>query len=101
MGGCKARLFVQNFGEVLVVMIISAADAIFAKFNKKLLTRVKLPISRYMVRCVFQEALFLRSAVDSEGPRPGPDPGPGTKHGAHASVRAGRGMPHYLCHGIE
>ena len=35
MGSCKARVFVQNFGAVLVVIVISAGDAIFAKFYKK------------------------------------------------------------------
>ena len=35
MGGCKARLFVQNFDAVLVLIVISAGDAIFAKFHKK------------------------------------------------------------------
>ena len=34
-------------------------------------------ISRYMVCCFFQEACFLGSAVDNEGP----GPGPGAKHG--------------------
>ena len=33
MGGCTARLFVQNFDAVLIVIVISAGDAIFAKFN--------------------------------------------------------------------
>ena len=35
--GCGARLFVQNFDAVLVVIVISAGDAIFAKFHNKLL----------------------------------------------------------------
>ena len=81
VGGCKARLFVQISGAVLVVITISARDAIFAKFHKKYLKRLKLHISRYMVHCFFQEGVCLMSAVDSEGPRPGPGPGPGAKHG--------------------
>ena len=35
MGSCKARLFVQNFDAVLVVIAISAGDAISAKSYKK------------------------------------------------------------------
>ena len=34
-GGCKACLFAQNFGAVLAVIVISAGNAIFAKFHKK------------------------------------------------------------------
>ena len=60
-------------------LVISAGDAISAKFHNKLLKRVKLHISKYMVRCFFQDALLLRSALDSEGP--GPSPGPMAKHG--------------------
>ena len=37
MGGCEARLCVENFDAVLVVIVISAGDAIFAKFYEKLL----------------------------------------------------------------
>ena len=33
MGSCKARLFVQNFDAVLVVMVICAGEAIFAFFE--------------------------------------------------------------------
>ena len=58
MGGCKARLFAQNFDAVLVVIVISAGDAIFAKFYNKLLKLVKVHISTYMVWCLFQEAFF-------------------------------------------
>ena len=76
MGGCKARLFVQNFGAVLVVIVISAGDAIFAKFHKKYLKRAKLPISRYMVSCFFQEAVFLGLPRTAKGPAPGPHMGP-------------------------
>ena len=72
MGGCKARLFAQNFDAVLVVIVISPGDAIFAKLHRKCLEHLKQHISRYMVCCFFQDALFLRSAVDSEGPGPGP-----------------------------
>ena len=46
MGGCTAHLFAQNFDAVLVVIVISAGDAIFAKFHKKLSKRVKLHILR-------------------------------------------------------
>ena len=46
MGGCAAHLFAQNFDAVLVVIVISAGDAIFTKFHKKLLKRVKLHILR-------------------------------------------------------
>ena len=35
MGGCKARLFVQNFDAVLMVVVIFAGDAIFACFYRK------------------------------------------------------------------
>ena len=35
IAGCTARLFAQNFDAVLVVMVISAGDAIFAKFHQK------------------------------------------------------------------
>ena len=35
MGGCKARLFAHKFDAVLVLIVISAGDAIFAKFHKK------------------------------------------------------------------
>ena len=44
MGGCTAHLFAQNFDAVLVVIVISAGDAIFAKFHNKLLKCVKLLI---------------------------------------------------------
>ena len=37
MGVCTARLFAQNFDAVLVVIVISAGDAIFAKFHKQVL----------------------------------------------------------------
>ena len=89
MGSCEACLFVQNFGAVLVVIVISAGDAIFAKFHKKLLKCMKLHISRHMVCCFFQEAVFLGSAVDSEGPGPGPGPGPGAQHGPKNLVLGG------------
>ena len=80
MGGCTARLFAQNFDAVLVVIVISAGDAIFAKLHKKCLKLVTLHISTYIVCCFFQEAFFLRSAVDSEGPGPGPGLGPTWVH---------------------
>ena len=35
MGGCTARIYAQNFDAVLVVIIISAGDAIFAKLYIK------------------------------------------------------------------
>ena len=35
MGGCEALLFVENFDAVLIVIVISAGDAIFVKFHKK------------------------------------------------------------------
>ena len=35
MEGCTALLFVQNSDAVLVVVVISAGDAIFAKFRKR------------------------------------------------------------------
>ena len=35
IGCCKAHLFAQKFDAVLVVIVISAGDAIFAKFHKK------------------------------------------------------------------
>ena len=44
MGGCTARLFAQNFDAVLVVIVISAGDAIFAKFYQKSLKQTKLDI---------------------------------------------------------
>ena len=34
MGGCITRIYAQNFDAVLVVIVISAGDAIFAKFYK-------------------------------------------------------------------
>ena len=34
-GGCKARVVVQNFDAVLIVLVISAGDTIFAKFYKR------------------------------------------------------------------
>ena len=40
MVGSKARLFAQNFDAVLVVIVISAGDATFAKFHNKLLKHV-------------------------------------------------------------
>ena len=76
MGECTAWLSVHNFDAVLVVIVISAGGAIFAKFHTKLLKRVKLHISRYVVHCFTQEAVFLMSVADSEGPVPGPGPGP-------------------------
>ena len=33
MVGCKARLIAQKFDAVLVVIVISAGDAIFPKFH--------------------------------------------------------------------
>ena len=33
MGSCKARIYVQNFDAVLVVMLILAGEAIFANFD--------------------------------------------------------------------
>ena len=42
MGGRKARLFVQIVDAVLVVIVVSAGDAVFAKFYKKLLELVNL-----------------------------------------------------------
>ena len=53
-----------------------------------------------MVCRFFQVAVFLRSAVDSEGP--GPSPGPGAKHGpiwAHVGVKGGWGdvTLHTIC----
>ena len=44
MGGCPARIYVQNFDAVLVVIVISAGDAIFAKFYQKCLKHTKLHI---------------------------------------------------------
>ena len=77
MGGCKPRFFAQNVDAVLVVTVISAVDAIFAKFHKQCL---KPQITRFKVygMLFFPEVAFcLRSAVDSEGPGPGPGPGSG------------------------
>ena len=51
MGDCTARLFVQSFDAVLVVIVISAGDAIFAKFHKKWLKHVNIYISRYTTIC--------------------------------------------------
>ena len=45
MGGRKAHLFVQNFDAVLIVIVISAGDAIFAKFQKKKIKHVTLHVS--------------------------------------------------------
>ena len=60
MGGCTARLFVQNFDAVLVVIVISAGDAIFAKFFKKYIKHEKLHISKYMGWFfVFTEAVLV------------------------------------------
>ena len=33
MGGCTARIYARNFDAVLVVIVILAGDAIFAKFD--------------------------------------------------------------------
>ena len=44
MGGCTARIYAQNFDAVLVVIVISAGDAIFAKFYKKRPKHTKLHI---------------------------------------------------------
>ena len=65
MRGCEARLFAQNFDAVLVVIVVSAGDAIFAKFHKPILKHIKLHISRHMGCC----------SGDSKGPGPGPGPG--------------------------
>ena len=42
MGGCAARIYAQNFDAVLVVIVISAGDAIFAKFYQKCKKHTKL-----------------------------------------------------------
>ena len=55
-GGCASPLFVQNLDALLVVIIISAGKAIFAKFNHKLPKHVNLYNSRYMLCCFFLEA---------------------------------------------
>ena len=44
MGGCTARLFAQNFDAVLVVIVISAGDAIFVIFYRKCRKHGKLNI---------------------------------------------------------
>ena len=67
MGGCTARLFVQNFDAVLVVIIISAGDAIFAKFHKTTETRKNTYFKIYGM-LFFPGGGFLRPAVDSKGP---------------------------------
>ena len=46
MGGDAARLFVQNFNAVLVVMVISAVDAIFGKFHE---TRLKHKLTHFKI----------------------------------------------------
>ena len=70
MGGCTARIYAQNFDAVLVVIVISAGDAIFAKFYQKCLKHTKLHILSYRTCHIFQDALFLRSANDGTPRRP-------------------------------
>ena len=41
MGGCAARLFVQNFDAVLAVIVIAVGNAIFTKFYTKQLKHTK------------------------------------------------------------
>ena len=42
MGGCTARIYAQNFDAVLVVIVILAGEAIFAKFVWKCRKHIKL-----------------------------------------------------------
>ena len=55
IGGCTARLFVQNCDAVLVVMVTSAGDVIFAEFYKKLQNKRN---TTHFKMYVFQEASF-------------------------------------------
>ncbi len=42
MGGCTARIYARNFDAVLVVIVILAGDAIFAKFDWMCRKHIKL-----------------------------------------------------------
>ena len=42
MGGCTARIYAQNFDAVLVVIVILAGEAIFAKNDWKCRKQTKL-----------------------------------------------------------
>ena len=56
---------------------------------------VKQCVSRYMIYRLFQEAVFLRYAIDSKGPGPGPGPGRWAEYEpiwAHAGVKGGWGV---------
>ena len=59
MGAVKHVFLQKNSGAVFVVIVISAGDAIFAKFYKKCLKHVKLHICSFLVCCFFQESVVV------------------------------------------
>ena len=69
--GAVEHVFIHRIDAVLVGIVSSAGDAIFAKFYRKCLKQSKLHILRYRTCHSFQDALFSRSANDGTARRQG------------------------------
>ena len=74
MGGGTAPIYAQNFDAVLVVIVISAGDAIFAKFHEKLVKRSKLHILTYRTCRFFQDTRFFEVWLRQRRARARPGP---------------------------
>ena len=56
MGGCKARLFAENFDAILVVIVILAGDAIFVFFTGSVENIENYTFCVICTRCMSQKS---------------------------------------------